>query len=408
MKTEIVSLDIYTYGGEVMGRLRDERAVFVPFAIPGERVRVRLTEEKKRYARGELVEVLEASSIRIEARCQHFLECGGCHYQHIPYEAQLEAKREILRDQLRRIGKLDDPIIKPTIASPTPWNYRNYVQFHLTPEGLLGYQKWHSRETMPIQECHLPADPINETWPRLDLDTIPGLDRVGLRSGAEGEVLLNLESSDPQPISLRIDLPISVVHSGPAGSIILAGDDHLAIEVAGRIFKVSAGSFFQINTPLVEGMVNNILENLPIPEKATLIDAYCGVGLFSAFLAPKVGRLIGIEVSPIACDDFVTNLDDFDHVELYEAPVREVLPALEADPDILIVDPPRGGLDRPTVDAVLVKKPKDILYISCDPATLARDLKRLTKGGYRLAHSTPIDLFPQTFHIETINFLHQI
>jgi 23S rRNA (uracil1939-C5)-methyltransferase len=404
LKSDAVTLDKHSYGGESFGRLPDKRAVFVPFTLPGERVRIQLVEEKKGYARGTLMKVLETSPDRIEPRCPHFTHCGGCHYQHIPYEAQLQAKNEILRDQLLRIGKLDDPPIQPIVPSHTPWNYRNHIRFHLTPDGKIGFQAPRSHEIIPIQECHLPEDAINEIWPLLDMEPIPGLERLSLRCAAAEDLLLILESSAPEPVELSVDLPISVVHTGPGGVLVLAGDDHIVIEVADRPFQVSARSFFQVNTRMAELMVQHILENLNLPEKAILVDAYCGVGLFSAFLAPLVEQVIGIESSASACDDYVANLDEFDNVTLYEASVGEILPVLEDVPDIIIVDPPRAGLDRHVMDGLLTSRPEIITYISCDPATLSRDARRLVNGGYQLTQITPFDLFPQTYHIESISF----
>jgi 23S rRNA (uracil1939-C5)-methyltransferase len=151
-------------------------------------------------------------------------------------------------------------------------------------------------------------------------------------------------------------------------------------------------------------MVQHILGTLKIPEKAILIDAYCGVGLFSAFLAPRVDQLIGIESSPSACNDFVANLDEFDNVTLYEASVGDVLSTLELKPDIVMIDPPRSGLDRSAMDGLLKLSPEMIAYVSCDPATLSRDARRIAKGGYRLIQITPFDLFPQTYHIESVSF----
>ncbi len=399
-----LTLTTPTYGGETLSRLPDGRAVFVPYALPGERVRVRLVEEKPRFARAELVEVLEPSPERVTPRCPHFQTCGGCHYQHIPYERQTQLKADILRDQLERIGKLENPPVQPTIPSPSPWNYRNHMQFHLTPEGQLGFVAARGEGVAPITECHLPEAAINATWPLLDAEAIPGLDRLALRLGANDDLMLVLESSDPQPVSLEVDLPLSVVHLGPGGALVLAGDDHIVIEVLGRPFRVSAGSFFQINTALAGKMVQHLLDNLPLSEESTLVDAYCGVGLFSAFLAPHVGRLIGIETSPQACEDFVTNLDEFDHVELYEAPVEGVLPELDLHPEVIVVDPPRAGLARSALDAILALQPQTLAYISCDPATLGRDARRLTAGGYELQQVTPFDLFPQTYHIESVSF----
>ncbi len=185
--------------------------------------------------------------------------------------------------------------------------------------------------------------------------------------------------------------------------VVMAGDDHLVMAVNDRLFRVSAASFFQVNTELAGKMVAHLLEHIPVSPSTILLDVFCGVGLFSAFLAPFVGRLIGIEASPSACEDFSFNLDEFDNVELYEAPAEDVLPALDVKPEVVILDPPRAGLEKRAFDALLALKPAMIAYVSCDPSTLARDAARLIAGGYRLDQVTPFDLFPQTYHIESIS-----
>jgi 23S rRNA (uracil1939-C5)-methyltransferase len=194
-----------------------------------------------------------------------------------------------------------------------------------------------------------------------------------------------------------------VVHLTDNDVVVMAGDDHLTMIVDDRLFHVSAASFFQVNTEIAGKMVGHLLAHLPVSLATTLLDVYCGVGLFSVFFAPFIGRLIGIESSPSACDDFTVNLDEFDTVELYEAPAENVLPALDLKPDIVIVDPPRLGLDKRALDALLVPGPARIAYVSCDPSTLARDAARLIAGGCRLIQVTPFDLFPHTYHIESIS-----
>ncbi len=407
MKEEILTLDSFAYGGEAFGRSSEGRATFVPFALPGEMVRVQLLEEKRGFARGELLEVLEASPERIAARCPYFGACGGCHYQNLPYEKQLQAKAEILRDQLQRIGKLDDPPVQPTVPSPDLWNYRNHMRFQLTEDGTLGFVSAKTavgQRVIPISECHLPAELLIELWGQLEIDSIPGLDCVELRLGADDDLMVVLESSEPAPVELEIDLPVSVVHRGPGGSLVLGGDDHIVIEVLGRLFRVLAGSSFQANIPMAEKMINYLLENLDLNSQDELVDAYCGVGLFSAFLAPRVARLIGIEAHPEACEDFVVNLDEFDNVELYEASVEGALSALTTGANILVADPPRSGLGRETLEGIQALNPRTIAYISSDPATLGRDARFLGEIGYRLRQITPFDLFPQTYHIESISF----
>jgi 23S rRNA (uracil1939-C5)-methyltransferase len=404
-----LALTTFTYGGDALGRLEDGRAVFVPYAIPGETVRVRLAEEKPRFARAELLEVKKPSDARITPRCAHFGTCGGCHYQHIQYEAQLAAKMAILGEQLERIGGLTDPLVLPTVPSPYPYYYRNYVQFHLSPDGKLGYHQAHSREVLALKECHLPETMLNEIWPKLDFETIADLERIGIRLGCQEEVQLILESSDPIPPQLVVEeLPVSVVHQSPAGSLVLVGSQAVTMEVLERPFRVSAGSFFQVNTQMAGIMVEHLLAAIPqyhpLTSQTILVDAYCGVGLFSAFLANKVGQLVGIESSPDAVEDFSANLDEFDNVSIYEATVEQVLAELDLKPDVILVDPPREGIDLRALDSLLKRGDSLLVYVSCDPATLARDARRLTAGGYRLAQITPFDLFPQTYHLESVSF----
>jgi len=385
--------------------MADGRAVFVPFTIPGELVRVRVIEEKGRYARAKLVEVIESSPQRIDARCCHFTECGGCHYQHLNYPSQVSLKADILKEQLERIGGLIAIPAIETITSPNPWNYRNHVQFHLTREGMLGFQKAQTNQTFPIRECHLPEASINQLWPRIAIEPIPGLERICVRTGWNEELMLVLENSTPQKLDLTVEiLATSVVQKVPSGNLLLAGSDHIYMEVLGKRFRVSSTSFFQVNTHQANAMVKHIMDNLPLVETMTVVDVYCGVGLFSAFLAPKVRKLVGIELSPEACEDFTVNLDEFENVDLYEATAEVVLTQVSFKPDVIVVDPPREGLERKTMDGILSQGASQLIYISCDPATMARDAKRLTSGGYRLEKIAMFDMFPQTYHIESATY----
>ncbi|MBN1453746.1 MAG: class I SAM-dependent RNA methyltransferase [Anaerolineales bacterium] len=421
-----ILLEKLTYGGDAIGRLPDGRAVFIPFGLPGERVRVRLVEEKKNFAHGELLDVLEPSPGRISPKCKHFFSplhdtvgvgdgqmegpCGGCHYQHLPYESQLEAKTEILRDQLQRIGKIENPPVQPMVACPNPWNYRNHVQFHLTEDGKLGYVgvrfgdglRPSPGKIVPIAECHLPEPSINELWPQLEFEPGAPFERVSLRTGVDDDLMLILESDELEAPELELEAGISVVHLTEEDALVMAGEDYLLMQVLDRSFHVSAGSFFQVTTIMAEKMIQHLLDRLPLPAK-TLLDVYCGVGLFSAFLAPRCERLIGIESSPSACEDFAANLDEFDHVELYEGTAEDVIPHLNAEQPIVLVDPPRAGVDKRALDAIRQLAPQVIAYLSCDPSTLARDAARLIAGGYSLVDVTPFDLFPQTYHIESIS-----
>jgi 23S rRNA (uracil1939-C5)-methyltransferase len=406
MKMEFeVSMQAMVYGGNAMGKLEDGRAVFVPFALPGELVRIRLTEEKPRYCRGELIEILKPSLDRIQPRCRHFGACGGCHYQHLSYEKQLEVKTAVVVEQLERLAGLENPPVKPIVASPNAWNYRNAVQFHLSPTGKMAFQRVSSHELVEVDECFLPEIGLDEVWRKVEIDPQSRLERVEFRQGSDGEILLNLEGDDEVPPEMETDLPISMVYLGSEKPYVMSGEESVVMEVKNRLFRCSAGSFFQVNLPQAENLVHHVFQKFDLKGDETLLDIYCGVGLFSAFAAPKVSRCIGIELSPWAVNDFVANLDEFDNVEIYQAAVEDVLPQLPVEPEAVIIDPPRSGLHPRVVDALLDKKPEKIVYVSCDPATLARDVRRLLEGGYRLEEIQPFDMFPQTYHVETVCFL---
>ena len=402
-----VQLTTWAYGGESMGRLPDGRAVFVPFTLPGERARIRLTESKPRYARGEVETLLETAPDRVPPRCPFYGRCGGCHYQHVAYPTQLTAKQAIVRDQLTRIGHFSDPPVAPTVPSPQPWGYRNHIQLHLAPDGKVGFRAPRAEEVVPVDDCPLADDALRPLISGLQFEPESGIERIHLRVGAGGELLLWLRGSEPTPPAFTVDFPISAVYTNPWGEdFVLAGRSFQVMEARGRAFRVSAAAFFQVNIPVAEAMIDHLLERLPLTPQTTLLELYSGVGLFSAFLAPRVGELIAVESSPAACEDFAVNLDAYDHVSLYEAPAEVVLPHLEAGglrPDVALLDPPRSGLPREALDALVALQPETIAYVSCDPATLARDGQRLARRGYRLRSITPFDMFPQTYHIETVS-----
>lgn len=403
MQTLDITLTGMAYGGDAFGRDANGRMIFVPFAIPGERIQAEIVETHKRWARARLVKVLKASPDRVAPRCRHFTDCGGCHYQHMPYQIQLKSKAEIVRSQLERLGGFEDPPVETIIASQSPWNTRNHLKFSLTPDGRLGFNAPGSNRVVPIDECHLPEPNLASLWPRLDLETIQGLKRITLRTGIEGERMLILHGDDDPDVNVTTDLPASVVWLSPRGMTVLAGEGFLTIDVLDRAFKVSANSFFQVHTALAGEVVQHVLEALRFQPGETILDLYAGVGLFSAFLAQKGVRVVAVEESPVACADFENNLAEFDHVELYEAPVEVALPAIHTHPSAVIIDPPRVGLSLEAIKQLIKLSSPLLVYVSCDPATLARDGQRLVKAGYQLERCTPIDMFPQTYHIETLS-----
>ena len=399
----IVELTDMTFGGDALGRLPDGRAVFVPFGLPQETVKIRPTNEKATFARGEIVEILQTSPLRIQPLCPHFGICGGCNYQHLAYADQLILKRKIVVDQLKRLAGLPDFPVASVVASPNPWNYRNTLQFHVSPAGKLAFQRANSNDFVEISECHLPRENINRFWPQISFEPDSNIDRVVIREGLEDDMILGLESRQDLPPEFSVDFPISVVYSSsPENRTVLSGDEFVLMEVNGRTFKVSIGSFFQVNLPQAEAMVKQVLHLAGDLKDKVVLDGYCGVGLFSAFMAGQARQLIGIEFSQSACDDYAANLDEFANVELYIGQVEQILPGLAVQPEIVVIDPPRAGLDQRVIDAIAKIQPEKVIYVSCDPATLARDVKRFQVKGYSLQNATPFDQFPQTSHIETI------
>ncbi len=399
----ILELDKFVYGGETMGRLEDGRAVFVPFALPGEKVRIQLVLEKRGFARGKLLEVLKTSPLRTEATCKHFTNCGLCHFQHLSYPEQLNAKVEILKDQLKRLGGIDDPQIETIIASTGEWNYSNQIKLQQTPSGELGFRSANIKKTFRLEECFIPQDALNEFWPSLTFGPLADLKSLELRLGKNDDLMMVLNSYSDEAYELEVDFPIKVIQVGPESVHVMSDTYFLDTELLGRNFRVSAISFYRPNIPVVEKMIYQLLNDLPISPEVTLVEAYSGVGTFSAFLASKVGRLIGIEKNPAAAKDFSKNLDEFDNVEIYEDLAEYVLPNLDVRVDIMLVDPPKAGLAPKVLDGITKISPRVLAYISSDPATLARDTKRLIHTGYNLKKITAYDLRPQTFHIDSIS-----
>jgi len=402
---EQIELDVnaHAYLGSAIGRDESGRVIFVPYSIPGEKVRVEISDVHKRWARARILETVSASQDRVAPRCKHFMECGGCHYQHMSYALQLEAKQEIVRSQLERIGGLDQPPVLVAVPSPSPWHTRNHMQFSVTQEGQIGLHAAQSETVIAIEECYLANEKINTLWPNLDLGSIPGLERVTIRSGVDDEMMIIFHSEFDPEVDLKIDLTASVVWMGAKRTVVMAGDDHIAMRAHDRDFRVSAGSFFQVHSTLVSQLVDRAMQALDINQDELILDLYAGVGLFSAHIAERAAQLIAVEQSPWAAADFEVNLAEFDNVILYEAHVEDVLPTIEMKPHAVLVDPPRTGLGKNVVQKLTELEPSRIIYISCDPTTLARDAKKLADGGYRLEAVIPYDLFPQTFHIETLS-----
>jgi len=408
-----LELTAMAHGGSALGR-SEGRAIFVPYAIPGERITARIIQDKGRFAYAEGVTLLEPAESRVYPRCPHFGpgRCGGCHWQHIDYPAQLEFKRQVVLDQMMRVGGFREITVHPTIPSPNPWEYRSHVTVHMTKDGQPGFISTDDEHIYPIDECHIIRPELLEVLQALAVDPIdsPNLERVRLQVGsAPDDVVVALSTSDGEVPSIEIDLPVSVSFLDPDDAPeALIGAGTVQYVVKDHIFRVTAGGFFQVNLAQAETLVDLVLDRLQLTGSENVLDLYSGVGLFTAFLAERAALVTAVEGYPPAVDDADVNLANFTNVELIEGAVEDVLPELD-DPDThyaaAVIDPPRTGLEPKALDSLAAIAPPVIVYVSCDPATLARDAKRFAAKGYTLVDVQPVDMFPQTYHIEAVAVL---
>ncbi len=393
------------HGGSAIGR-HDGRAIFVPYTIPGEHITARITQDKGRFAYAEGVTLLEGSEARAVPRCPHFGpgKCGGCQWQHIDYPAQLEFKRQVVIDQMERLGGLKDVTVHPTIPSPDPWYYRSHVTFHISEDGRLGYISTDNEHVFPIEECFIIRPELLDLFYSLDIEGIENLTRVRLQVGtASDDRMITLSTADDEPPEIESDLPAAINFLlSDNEPLNLIGSSHVTYTIKEHTFRVTAGCFFQVNVPQAEKLVDLVLERLNLQGGENVLDLYAGVGLFTAFLAERAAMVTSVESYPPAVTDADQNLTAFENVDLIEGSVEDVLGELEGPFDAAIVDPPRTGMEGYALDALVSHRPKIIVYVSCDPATLARDAKRLVAKGYQLIDVQPVDMFPQTFHIEAV------
>jgi 23S rRNA (uracil1939-C5)-methyltransferase len=372
------------FGGAALARLEDGRVVFLSYAAPGELVEARVERVHADYIEAVAERVLEASPDRVDPPCPIFGECGGCQLQHMRYEAQLTAKEAVVREQLRRIGHLDDGVVRPIVGASDPWAYRNHVRFSTGRKyGDVGFISRRGRGLLRVDCCPISEPWVNETLPLLQ-GKGGGLHQVQLRHSAiTGSWLISPE------------VP---------GAHIATGQKWYEEELEGHRFRVSAAAFFQVNHAQAEQMVRLVGEALPA-HGGLLVDAFAGVGTFAKIFAGRFARVIAIEESHSAAKDAVVNLAETPHVEMSIGKVEDVLPLLDQAPDAIVLDPPRPGCAPEVLDAIARFRPTVVVYVSCNPATLARDLRVLVDAGYALDSVTPLDMFPQTGHIECVSRL---
>ncbi len=375
-----VELDITTvaFGGDGIGRI-DNFVVFVPFVIEGERVEVEIVEVKRRYATADLMRVITPSPYRVEPRCPYYRNCAGCQYQHIDYRHQLELKHSQIRDVFQRIGKIPDPPIEPVVGSPKPYAYRNKIVVH--GPGQPGFWTVRGRSIIPIERCPIARDEINE----------------------------KLSALSSQPSAVEKHLTIRCNSAGNVWTFTEPAPDELIEEIVlGKTLQVPVGSFFQVNREVIELALEHARKIFATSGCRVLVDAYCGIGLFALLLGDLAGHVYGIEEDAKAIKAANENaaalgLTGYDfYAGQTERLLFYTLRQCTLDETCLILDPPRSGCGKAVLKTLREQKPRKIIYVSCAPAMLARDVKDLLAHGYRLERVTPFDMFPQTQHCEAV------
>lgn len=396
-KNQMVTADVekWVYGGDALLRI-DGQVLLTPFALPGERIEVEPERAKGSLLRTRSMQVLERSPRRVEAQCQYFGRCGGCQYQHADYAYQVEQKVAILRETLRRLGGVGFDGEISTIAGD-PWRYRNRIQLHFD-RGRAGFRLHNSHDLCPITHCPISSPKLNEAiavladavkrpeWPRF-------LRSLELFTNEQG-LQLNVVETD-RPVAARFFAWCSELIQGTVPGA-------LEYQCAGHTFRISRGSFFQVNRFLIDALAAEVLGNR---EGRSVVDLYAGVGLFSLPLAARFARVDAVERGLSAYRDLEANaVSAAGRVFPARASTEDYLRQLTTPPDAIIADPPRAGLGPEVTGELLRIAAPELTIVSCDPATLARDLKVLT-SLYRIERLALVDLFPQTFHFETVAHL---
>jgi 23S rRNA (uracil1939-C5)-methyltransferase len=435
-----LTVDDLAFGGEGVGRA-DGYVVFVRGGLPGDRLRVRLTEARGRFGRAAIEEILVASPDRVVPPCPYFGRCGGCRLQHLTYPAQLAFKEKQVRDCLNRLGGVGEFDLRPILAAPEPYGYRNKMEFTIAGDpAALGLHVFERYDVvLDIERCLLQSDTMNtlldefrrqlrdralSVW---DPRTERGLLRfVMMREGRNtGEAMVNVVAAAPDvetltpvadalraraPATASVVLNVNAKKASVAvGSEehLLAGREHIIESLDGVAFQVSANSFFQTNTRQAERLFAVVEAACELTGSETLLDLYSGTGAISLLLARRVRAVYGIEVAAAAVADAIRNAraNGIDNCTFLAGEVRHVLPELIRQgvrASVVVADPPRAGFHPKALSALAGLAPARIVYVSCNPSTLARDVGDLVRQGYRLEWVQPVDMFPQTPHIEAV------
>jgi len=375
--------------GEAIGHIDrgEDRGllVFVPYALAGEQVEIEIVFRRKNFARGRLIRVLQSAPERVTPPCVYYGNCGGCEWQHIDYTTQLKLKTEHVQEQLVRVGKLTAPAVRDCIPSPRVYNYRNHIQMITSDSGRLGFYAEGSHRVIEIEQCLIADEAINTLIAQKhEVDTPMAL-RVGVNTGERSYIAEPLE-----------DAPLA--HVPPIHE-----------RIGNYTYTLAAQSFFQVNSHVAALLVDEVMRALDLQGTERVLDLYCGVGLFTLPISDKAKEVIGIESSPVAVKDAQINVRGHENVSVLTADVRLALthwPRItKAHWDAIVLDPPRAGVEHEALERVAELRAPKIVYVSCDPATLARDIKLLADHGYTLDYAQPLDMFPQTHHVETVAVL---
>ena len=382
-----ISLDLMGMGrlGEALARW-DDGWVFVFGGISGERVTAQIVRRRRRYLAARVRQVVEPSPYRVSPRCPYFGDCTGCQWQHIDYPFQLVLKRQAVADAFERIGGIDGAPVEEVLPAPELYGYRNHARFTVGPDGALGFVHRETRHFVVVERCLLMHPWINEALAQLQ-GRCGETTQLSVRYGVNtGEYLVQppLKNSEVR---------------------LVTGGKHYGESLLGRRFRIASPSFFQVNTLQAERVVGLLKEMLDLQGDELLVDAYAGVGTFAVLLASHVERVVGIEDSPAAVEDAEANAVGVDNVSFMVGKSEEALSRLEERPDAVILDPPRKGCHPAALEALKGLRPAKVAYVSCDPSTLARDLKSLCADGFELVRVQPVDMFPQTHHVECVALL---
>ncbi|QKY71487.1 23S rRNA (uracil(1939)-C(5))-methyltransferase RlmD [Lentibacillus sp. CBA3610] len=445
-QTITLTFEDLTHEGSGVGKVNGY-PLFVPYALPGEEGEVKVVKVNKNFGFGKLLNVTKSSEERVEPPCDVYYKCGGCQLQHMSYDMQLDMKQEQVGNAMRKIAHLEDVPVHPIIRMEDPWRYRNKVQMPVgeKEDGELKtgfYQKRSHRIIEGMETCNI-QDEVNDRMVEAvrriaDRFDIPAYDEqndtgvlrhIVVRTGEVTKDTMIVIITRTPDLPHQDDLVKELIKTYPhIKSIVhnindrktnsiwgrkskaIWGEDYIYDKIGDIKFAISAKSFYQVNPPQTKKLYDKALEYARIGSNDTVVDAYCGIGTISLFLAQEAKKVYGVEVVPEAVDDARKNarLNGFTNAEFYVGEAEKVMPWWTAQgmrPDVVIVDPPRKGCDEELLKAMLGMEPKRIVYVSCNPSTLARDLRILEDGGYATQEVQPVDMFPQTHHVEAVSWL---